>query len=78
MAVFVAVLFKRMWEIKNAIIHDGFGLDARQIERLCWKTDLDVREEETRVGIKLIERQTWSRTSVNGFYISFLGPNQSS
>ena len=44
---------------------------------MCWKIDVDLREEEARVRMEQMDRQTWMSTMANGypffFFFSF-GP----
>ena len=37
-----------MWEVRTAVVHDGFAMDSVHIERLCWTIDVDIREVRVR------------------------------
>ena len=77
MVVFVVVIFKRIWEVQNMIVHDVLNLDAKQVERLCWKMEVDLREEEAWAYLEELERRTWTGASPNTLPIAFFRPNQS-
>ena len=47
---FAAIAMKRIWELRNAVLHDGVSMN---IERICSKIERDVREEETRFQSEL-------------------------
>ena len=55
--------------MRNAIVHDGFWLDTRQIDKLCWKIEFDLREEEAQARLEEMEHRTWTGSCSNGFPI---------
>ena len=56
-------------------MHDDMIVDARQVDRFYWKTNVDLRKEEYHEQMELMEHNTQIGSSVNGYPMAFLWPN---
>ena len=49
MIMFITIIFKRIWEVQNALLHNSLMLNERQLERLGRRINLDIRKKARRV-----------------------------